>query len=189
MAGESCLLFVIACLSWSSCMSSEEPRCSKFDFEEKLLEKMVRMEHSGGLMMEEFRKLTANVKDSLGAMRSEFDEIKREAQEERKRSTQMVRGMWQFNSWNSFDSIINLLVFYFANVPKLFTFIFIKKNENVVHRWFEVCDNLTIAIVLTASLIFWFAILRMSRIYLLSFLSIWFYVILVAKWQIISVTP
>ena len=74
-------------------MSSEEPRCSKFDFEEKLLEKMVRMEHSGGLMMEEFRKLTANVKDSLGAMRSEFDEIKREAQEERKRSTQMVRGM------------------------------------------------------------------------------------------------
>ena len=93
MAGESCLLFVIACLSWSSGMSSEEPKCSKFDFEEKMLEKMVRMEHSNGLMMEEFRELTANVKDSLGAMRSEFDEIKREAQEERKRSTQMVRGM------------------------------------------------------------------------------------------------
>ena len=94
-AATTVLACVTACVlaSCSESLPVEEPRCSKFDFEEKLLEKMVRMEHSGGVMMEEFRELTADVKDGLGAMKREFDEIKRQAQEERDRNTQMLRGM------------------------------------------------------------------------------------------------
>ena len=39
-----------------------EPKCSKFDYEEKLLEKMVRLEHSTNMMMEEFKELSLQVK-------------------------------------------------------------------------------------------------------------------------------
>ena len=97
-AATTILAFVTVCIlaSRSESLPVDESRCSKFDFEEKLLEKMVRMEHSAGVMMEEFRELTADVKDGLGAMKREFDEIKQQAQEERDRNIQMVRGMWQF---------------------------------------------------------------------------------------------
>ena len=66
----------------SECLPIEEPKYSKFDFEEKLLEKMVRMEHTGGvIMMKEFQEIATNVKVSLETMRREFDDIKREVQE------------------------------------------------------------------------------------------------------------
>ena len=38
-----------------------EPKCSKFDYEEKLLEKMVRLEHSTNNMMEEFKDISLQV--------------------------------------------------------------------------------------------------------------------------------
>ena len=34
-----------------------EPKCSKFDYDEQLLEKMVRQEHKYGIMKEEFQTL------------------------------------------------------------------------------------------------------------------------------------
>ena len=80
----------------SECLQVEEPKCSKFDFEEKLLEKMVRMEHSGGVMMKEFQEIAANVKVSLETMRREFDEIKREIQEERNNNARMLRGLLRY---------------------------------------------------------------------------------------------
>ena len=43
----------------------QEPRCSKFDFEEKVLEKMVRMEHKMELMEEENEKLKAKLSSDL----------------------------------------------------------------------------------------------------------------------------
>ena len=88
---------IIILVRCSECLPLDEPKCSKFDFEEKLLEKMVRMEHSGGVMMKEFREIATNVKDGLESMRQEFDDIKRGAQEERNSSRQMVRGMLQQN--------------------------------------------------------------------------------------------
>ena len=57
-AATTVLACVTACIlaSCSESLPVDEPRCLKFDFEEQLLEKMVRMEHSGGVMMEEFRE-------------------------------------------------------------------------------------------------------------------------------------
>ena len=46
-----------------------EPKCSKFDFEEKLLEKLVRMEHSAELMGEKIDVLDKEflaVKNDMG---------------------------------------------------------------------------------------------------------------------------
>lgn len=95
-----------------SCMADMEPKCSKFDFEEKLLEKMVRMEHQNKLMMEDFMKISQqvkedqrhvneqlvtiktefdkvteaeqHVKEELIALKTEFDEIQRQANEDSK---------------------------------------------------------------------------------------------------------
>ena len=69
-----------------------EPRCSKFDFEEKLLEKMVRMEHATGVMMDQFKELSMEVKDSLHKIKENFAEIKLEAKEELERVKQLSEG-------------------------------------------------------------------------------------------------
>ena len=81
-------------LLYCYCALPQEPICSKFDFEERILEKMVRMEHSNGVMMEEFRKLAVDVKENLRVMQSEFDMIKQEASEERERNKQMIEGKY-----------------------------------------------------------------------------------------------
>ena len=64
------------------CMADIEPKCSKFDFEEKLLEKMVRMEHQNKVMMEDFMKISQQVKEDqrqfnkqLVTMKTEFDKV------------------------------------------------------------------------------------------------------------------
>ena len=64
-----------------------EPRCSKYDFEEKVLEKMVRVEHSTNLIMDEFRAIKTQVASTLDTMRKEADEMKTVLEEERKRIT------------------------------------------------------------------------------------------------------
>ena len=53
--------FVVALLLTEIFCHAIEPKCSKFDFEEKLLEKMVRLEHSTNSMMEEFKELSLQV--------------------------------------------------------------------------------------------------------------------------------
>ena len=45
----------------------KEPRCSPYDFEEKLLEKTVRLEHSAGLMMDEIKSFVAITETKMAA--------------------------------------------------------------------------------------------------------------------------
>ena len=49
-----------------------EPKCSKFDFQEKLLEKMVRMEQSSELMKAEL----ATARDEIQITKTELAELK-----------------------------------------------------------------------------------------------------------------
>ena len=69
-----------------------EPRCSKYDFEEKLLEKVMRMEHTTGVMMDQFKQISMEVKDSLHEINENFKEIKLEAKEELERVKQLSEG-------------------------------------------------------------------------------------------------
>ena len=62
-----------------------EPRCSKFHYDEQLLEKMIRMEHSSNLMMEEFRALKAQASSDLDSVKVEKENIKTILQEENER--------------------------------------------------------------------------------------------------------
>ena len=79
MAGSYKLLLVFVLVT-SKCIAEEEPRCSKYHFEEKVLEKLVRMEHSNGIMMDDFKQVATQVKESMDTMKREFEEIKRQAE-------------------------------------------------------------------------------------------------------------
>jgi len=50
-----CSLFLsfAACLLWHT--SAGEPKCSKFDYDERLLEKMVRLEHDFQLLLDKWQ--------------------------------------------------------------------------------------------------------------------------------------
>lgn len=79
------------------CTADMEPKCSKFDFEEKLLEKMVRMEHENKLMMEDFMKISQQVKEDqrhvneeVVKMKTEFGEIQRQANEDSSKQKRLI---------------------------------------------------------------------------------------------------
>lgn len=67
-----------------------EPRCSKFHYDEQLLEKMIRMEHSSNLMMEEFRALKAQVASDLDSVTKEKANVKTVLQEEQDKIRQVL---------------------------------------------------------------------------------------------------
>ena len=54
-----------------------EPKCSKFDFEEKVLEKMVRMEHSTELMRDQL----AQAKNEIEIIKGDLAKSKQETKE------------------------------------------------------------------------------------------------------------
>lgn len=56
-----------------------EPKCSKFDYDERLLEKMIRLEHSTGLMIESFKKISTQIEADLADMKREFSDIQQQA--------------------------------------------------------------------------------------------------------------
>lgn len=76
------MVYMLFCVLYRLSSGTEEPRCSKFDFEEKVLEKMVRVEHSTSIMMEESRQLKIQIQEKLQGITEEINEIKRKAQEQ-----------------------------------------------------------------------------------------------------------
>ena len=50
-----------------------EPKCSKFDFEEKLLEKMIKLDHKTGLMMESLEDRHAKLQEELTMVKRELE--------------------------------------------------------------------------------------------------------------------
>ena len=55
-----------------------EPKCSKFDYDERLLEKMIKLEHSTGLMMKSFNEISTQIGADLADMKREFNDIKQQ---------------------------------------------------------------------------------------------------------------
>ena len=43
-----------------------DAQCAKFDFDERLFEKLVRLEHSSSRMMKSFEDISKQVKEDLG---------------------------------------------------------------------------------------------------------------------------
>ena len=86
------LLVIVGCTSVHCYVGDVEPRCSKFDFEEKVLEKMVRLEHSTEIMIKRFRNLHEKVEHSLKTMKDEFDAIKLRVKEDQDYFKQKLDG-------------------------------------------------------------------------------------------------
>ena len=73
------LIFLIAgCTSVFGYKLEKEPKCSKFDYEEKMLEKMVRIEHAMELMNEKLEYNQKLMKDEFDAKRAEFEAMRGE---------------------------------------------------------------------------------------------------------------
>ena len=73
------LIFLIAgCTSVFGYKLDTEPKCSKFDYEEKMLEKMVRIEHAMELMKEKLEHNQRSMKEEFDAKRTEFDAMRAE---------------------------------------------------------------------------------------------------------------
>ena len=87
------VLFVIAsCHNIHCYVVDVEPKCSKFDFEEKVLEKMVRLEHSTEMIMKRFHNLHEKVENSLKTMKDEFDAMKLRVKEDQDYFKQKLDG-------------------------------------------------------------------------------------------------
>ena len=89
-----------------------EPKCSRFDFEEKLLEKVVKMEHTSGLMSETFKSFSTEMKTDLQRMKDDFEEIKAETKKELARLEKLIEGKLHF----LFFKHRSILLFFFFSL-------------------------------------------------------------------------
>ena len=93
MIAELFVLFIITgCTKIHCYVVDVEPKCSKFDFEEKVLEKMVRQEHSTEIMMKRFHNLHEKVENSLKTMKDEFDAMNLRVKEDQDYFKQKLDG-------------------------------------------------------------------------------------------------
>ena len=86
------IFFIAVCTGVYCYVVDDEPKCSKFDFEEKVLEKMVRLEHSTEIMMKRFHNMHEKVENSLKTMKDEFDVMKLRIKEDQDYFKQKLEG-------------------------------------------------------------------------------------------------
>ena len=55
-----------------------EPMCTRFSYDELLLEKMIKIEHKTGVMIDNFSEISKQVKTDLERVKGEFDKIQRD---------------------------------------------------------------------------------------------------------------
>ena len=75
---KSCVyLFVyFLCFESCGCAMFDEPRCSKYDFEEKVLEKVLRFELKMETMTETLKGYSTQMKDEITQMKGEISQMK-----------------------------------------------------------------------------------------------------------------
>ena len=74
------MLLKVKSISVSSSIIDDEPKCSKFDYDEKLLEKMIRLEHKTGLMMDMVNTFVTDTKSDIATIRQQTEEMKQQVQ-------------------------------------------------------------------------------------------------------------
>ncbi|XP_052814599.1 caprin-2-like [Mya arenaria] len=72
------LIFVYVIVTYLGKVSCNEPHCSKFDFEEKVLEKLVRMEYKEEMQEKTVRKEVGDMKSELESYRNDWQKLKQE---------------------------------------------------------------------------------------------------------------
>ena len=75
-----------------------EPKCSQFDFQEKLLEKVVKLDHSSGLMSDQFKEFSQQITGELQMLKTEFKEYKTTMKTELTKLEQSIEGTCIFSN-------------------------------------------------------------------------------------------
>ncbi|XP_052812275.1 hibernation-associated plasma protein HP-27-like [Mya arenaria] len=73
-----CLIFVCVIVTYLGKVRCNEPHCSKFDFEEKVLEKLVLMEFKAEEQEKTIRKELGDMKSELKSYRDDWQKLKQE---------------------------------------------------------------------------------------------------------------
>jgi len=71
---------VLVCLIFLCGSFASEPKCSKFDFEEKTLEKVIRMELTMERLLAENKEVEQRMADTLNTMQQERQTLQEERQ-------------------------------------------------------------------------------------------------------------
>ena len=66
-------VFLIGLLSFQGCIGREEPRCSKYDFEEKVLEKVIRFEHKMEIMTSSINEISRKANEDIRDIKTELE--------------------------------------------------------------------------------------------------------------------
>lgn len=69
------ILLAVFCFIVATANGSTEPVCSKFDYEVKLLEKMVRLEFQVSRMLDEIKEASKSNLDKIEALSKSVDEV------------------------------------------------------------------------------------------------------------------
>ena len=67
------VILLIYLVYFPSCFCLEEPTCSKYHFEEKVLEKVVRFEHKLEITTKSMSDISGKVKDDMATMKAELE--------------------------------------------------------------------------------------------------------------------
>ena len=74
--GKSLVFLFIYVLVFQSCSCGLEKKCSKLDFQEKVLEKLIRIEHKME-MTESVNELSTQVKDDIQKLKADQETLRR----------------------------------------------------------------------------------------------------------------
>ena len=73
----------------------EEPRCSKYEFEEKVLEKVIRFEHKMELLTDSVEKIAAKVTDNLNSVQKDLEKHKSDQTNALNQLAENIRTEWK----------------------------------------------------------------------------------------------
>ena len=77
MATNIVYVIITFCTGAVLCRRNEEPKCSAFDYEEQILKKVIRMEHTNELKFDEITSLTTQLKEDVVTLKTKIEEYEK----------------------------------------------------------------------------------------------------------------
>ena len=104
--------FVLVCLFLCGSFASE-PKCSKFDYDERTLEKVIRMELTMEGLLAENKEVEQRTADTLNTLQQERQEIKQTMDQERQAMQEERKNIKQTMEQERQNMQVGQVVFYF----------------------------------------------------------------------------
>jgi len=104
---------VLVCLIFLCGSFASEPKCSKFDYDERTLEKVIRMELTMERLLAENKEVEQRTADILNTLQQERQEMKQTMEQERQAMQEERKNMKQTMEQEHQNMQVWQVVFYF----------------------------------------------------------------------------